>query len=159
MTSKTITTIALRFAENFAPKEGTIKAHEQIIDVFGFVWYGKLGTPISEKMSNEILSLDKPKILLIQSGKADRYWAYVEEIKRDCPELKYIPEYYRYNNSNFKSWFKIVMFEKANNNVMRNCVVKSSKKPLSEASKYSMSPYFIIEYTNESFGGCKDELE
>lgn len=34
-------TIALRFADNIAPKEGTIAEHEKIIDELGYVWYGK----------------------------------------------------------------------------------------------------------------------
>ena len=40
-------TVALRFAENFAPSCGTIAAHQEIIDEKGFAWYGKLGNPIS----------------------------------------------------------------------------------------------------------------
>lgn len=32
-------TIALRFADNYAPAEGTIKLHEDIINEFGYVWY------------------------------------------------------------------------------------------------------------------------
>ena len=32
-------TIALRFAENFAPEEGTIDAHKKLIHEDGYVWY------------------------------------------------------------------------------------------------------------------------
>ena len=31
-------TISLRYAENFSPSCGTIKAHQQLIDANGFVW-------------------------------------------------------------------------------------------------------------------------
>ena len=38
-------TIALRFGETFSPEGGTIKAHQEVIDSCGYVWYGKLGRP------------------------------------------------------------------------------------------------------------------
>ena len=41
-------TIALRFAENFSPPEGTIKAHEGVISEKGYVWYGKMGNCVSD---------------------------------------------------------------------------------------------------------------
>lgn len=78
-------TIALRYSENFAPIEGTILAHQNLIDLNGYVWYGKLGTPISAKIAQEILKNEDPKILLIHSGKQDRYWAHISEISRDLP--------------------------------------------------------------------------
>lgn len=80
-------TIALRFSDNFAPACGTIIAHQQMIDNHGYVWYGKLGTPISNKIADEILNNDDPKILLIHSGQQGRYWAYITEISRELPPL------------------------------------------------------------------------
>ena len=48
-------TVALRFADNIAPPEGTIAEHEKIIDELGYVWYGKFGARVSDK--NSLLSL------------------------------------------------------------------------------------------------------
>lgn len=141
-------TVALRFAENFSPTCGTISAHEQIIESIGYVWYGKLGARISKKVQDAILCSDCPKILLINSGKPDRYWAFVKGIQNDVPSLNEIPEYYRDRCEEFKTWFMISRFEKAPNNIMSKCTVVSSGNSLGEASKHSMSPYFIIE-TNE----------
>ena len=96
---------------------------------------------------NSILTEDNPKILLIHSGKTDRYWAYVEEILFECPEdIENIPSYYKDNRIKFKTWFKVTRFEKASNDVLSKCIVASSKQPLSLASKHSLSPYFKIEY-------------
>ena len=78
-------TIALRYAENFAPNIGTIGAHQQVIDTIGYVWYGKLGNPVSEKIATEILQAPDSVILLIHSGGQDRYWAHVEAIQRNTP--------------------------------------------------------------------------
>ena len=55
----------------------------------------------------------------------------------------------RENTEKFKAWFKVVSFEAAPKNIMSQCCVASSGTPLGEVSKHSMSPYFIIEYTED----------
>ena len=139
------TTVALRFADTFAPSEGTIQAHQNMIDKQGFVWYGKLGAAVSSKVANLIMENENPRILLIHSGKAGRYWAYIKKI----PTKSEIPEYYRDNAGIFKTWFRVVKIEEAPKNILGNCVVASSQRLLSEVSKSSMSPYFIINVEEE----------
>ena len=138
-------TVALRFAENFAPEEGTIAAHNAVIGEIGYVWYGKLGSAVSFKTVGEILDADDPRFLLIHSGGQDRWWAHIEKIQREKPEPEGIPMYYRAKADNFSCWFKVVRFEPAPRDVMSKCIVSSSGKRLTEASRHSMSPYFIIE--------------
>ena len=142
-------TAALRYFDKFAPECGTIQAHEKVIKEFGYVWYGKLGSTVSSTNIQTILNNEEPKILLIHSGKADRYWAYITDIKREISEKQFVPEYYRDRTEDFHTWFKVIKFEKADKDVMKRCFVKSSNKPLGEASKHSMSPYFIIRVDNE----------
>lgn len=137
-------TVALRFADNFAPECGTIQAHMDVINKHGYVWYGKLGTPISDKVAKIILDNNTPKILLIHSGKPDRYWALVAAIQREIPNKESIPYYYRDDASKFKTWFKLIKIDQAADHIMKKCVVSSSRRPLGEVSKSSMSPYFII---------------
>lgn len=139
-------TIALRFGEHFAPECGTIAAHQSVIDEYGYVWYGKMGSAVSLKVINDILNNEQPRILLIRSGKVERYWAYISEIKHEVAEHETIPEYYRGTVDKFKTWFKVVKFENAERDVMSKCFVSSSGAVLGEASKHSMSPYFIIDY-------------
>ena len=138
-------TIALRFGENIAPECGTIKAHSQLIDEYGEVWYGKFGTPLSEKVIADILKNDSPKILLIHSGTANRYWAYIKKISKETPDLKMIPEYYHHETGRVKTWFCVYKFESAEKDIMSKCIVASSGTLLSNASRHSMSPYFIID--------------
>lgn len=138
-------TIALRFGEHFSPEIGTIAAHEEILDEYGFVWYGKMGSSVSDRVIQDIMANDNPQILLIRSGKIERYWASVKEIRHGVPDKKYIPEYYRDYAEKFKTWFKISGFTLAPKDVMSRCHVASSGALLSEVSKHSMSPYFIIE--------------
>lgn len=137
-------TIALRFSDGFAPPEGTIKAHQKIIDALGFVWYGKFGSAISEKVVSLLMQMEDPRFLLIHSGTTKRYWVHFAEIKKNVPRKSEFPLYYQDRCGLIKTWFKVTKFESAPKDVMTKFVVKSSGISLSEASKRSMSPYFII---------------
>ena len=139
-------TIALRFGEHFSPTCGTISAHQEIIDQLGYVWYGKMGAAVSNRVIQEIMNNENPQILLIRSGKTERYWAQVKEITHTVPEHKYIPSYYREYADTFKTWFKVYEICPAPKDVMSKCFVVSSGAPLGEVSKHSMSPYFIINF-------------
>ncbi len=139
-------TIALRFADNIAPEDGTIAEHEKIIRQFGYVWYGKFGARVSEKIRVEIMSGNDKRVLLIHSGTSKRYWLHIDEISYGIPVLSGIPEYYRDIAGTVKTWFKVTRIEKADKSVMAKCTVSSSGSPLSAVSRHSMSPYFIIDY-------------
>lgn len=139
-------TIALRFGETFSSEGGTIKAHQEVIAARGYVWYGKLGSPVSSAVAKEILDQEDPRVLLIHSGGSERYWLHVVDILREVPNLDYVSSYYRNQAEDFGCWFKVVSIERADKAVMSHCVVRSSGKPLTAASRHSMSPYFIIDY-------------
>lgn len=141
-------TIALRFGEHFSPDCGTIAAHQALIDELGHVWYGKMGSPVAARVIDELSSQENVKLLLISSGKADRYWAYVADISRSTPPQVEIPAYYRDSTDKFKTWFKVVRFEKAPKDILSKCIVSSSGSPLGLVSRHSMSPYYIIEYND-----------
>ena len=138
-------TLALRFGETFSPECGTIEAHKNVIKEKGYVWWGKTGSTISKDKIGE--ALKSKKILLIRSGRFERYWAYIDSISTATPEdIECIPEYYRDMTDKFKVWFRIKRFETAERDVMGKCVVVSSQSPLSLASRHSMNPCFFIEY-------------
>jgi len=142
-------TIALRFGESFSPDCGTIAAHQKIIDVLGYVWYGKLGASVSAKVIGEIQQNEDPMFLLIRSGKAERYWVHFNNVSAETPTSSEYPQYYGEKAKAMKTWFKVTNFEPASKEVMSHCFVASSGKSLSEASKQSMSPYFIIDYKED----------
>ena len=141
-------TIALRFTNNFAPESGTIAEHQALINKLGYVWYGKLGATVSNAVTSQILENKDPKILLIHSGATGRYWAYIDAVQRNTPDPSAIPEYYRDMADKFNTWFRVTRFEDAPKNILLQCTVTSSGATLSQASRHSMSPYFIID-TNE----------
>ena len=136
--------IALRFSENFAPEDGTIAEHQKLIDKNGYAFYGKMGSSVSKKNKELVLAEEQPKILLIHSGGVKRYWNYIDRITDERPDLEEFPEYYHDIADKFKTWFRIIKFEEAPRNVLGTCTVVSSGATLSEASRHSMSPYFVI---------------
>ena len=142
-------TVALRFAENFAPDEGTIAAHEAVIRQFGYVWYGKMGAAVSQKAATDLMANEEPRILLIHSGGTRRFWAYVDALQKETPDPEAIPYYYRDKACDFGFWFRVRRFDVAPKDVMATCIVPSSGNKLSIASRRSMSPYFIIDAPDE----------
>lgn len=137
-------TVALRYFDKFAPEGGTIFAHQQMINDNGFVYYGKLGTPLSMEVIDKLKKNEDKRFLLIHSGHLERYWVYYTDVTRKQPLPQNIPGYYRNRAEDFKTWFKVIKFERASNDILQHCFVNSSNKPLGEASRHSMSPYFII---------------
>ena len=127
-----------------------IYLHQQLIDKYGFVWYGKFGNRISKDIIEEQLKTDDPKLLLIKSGSVERYWLHFTEQQEEVPDLDKIPEYYRNSCNVIKCWFKVVSFERAEKDVLSKCFVLSSGDSLSTSSKHSMNPYFKIEYRGDS---------
>ena len=81
----------------------------------------------------------------MKSKSLDCFWAYVSDIKLFCDDIDAVPSYYHDKIGKMHTWFKIVRFEKAPKNIKQKCLVLSSKRPLSEASKWSMCPWFNIE--------------
>jgi len=93
-----------------------------------------------------MLQDEDARFLLINSGKANRYWAHISAISKDTPPLDEFPAYYHELADKMKTWFKVTCFEPTEKGIMAKCFVASSGSPLTEASKHSMSPYFIINY-------------
>lgn len=112
----------------------------------GYVWYGKLGSAVSIKVINDLMKNDSPRILLIHSGGSKRYWAYIDGIQRNEPKRTDIPEYYRNIAEKFNTWFHVIDIADAERDVMAKCIVASSGDVLSNVSRHSMSPYFIVDY-------------
>lgn len=84
---------------------GTIAAHEEIIEKLGYVWYGKMSFLISRKIVDEIMLAEQPQILMIRSGKTERYWAKLEKIQYEISARNEFLAYYRGVVDKFKTWF------------------------------------------------------
>jgi arginyl-tRNA synthetase len=71
-------------------------------------------------------------------------------VQHEEPKKTEIPEYYRDIAGKFNTWFRVTDIVDAENNVMSKCIVASSGDTLSNVSKHSMSPYFIINYQQDT---------
>lgn len=136
-------TICLRFSDAYAPEQGTIKLHQDVIKKSGFVWYGKTSNKISKKYLEEILANGPAKILLLKAGGTERYWATMEEFSYS--EQKEHPSYYQNYLSNISTWIKISKIERAPDDIADKCLT-STGKVLSSILKKTFGAYFVIEY-------------
>ena len=142
-------TIALRFSDNYAPPGGTIINHEKIINKKGYVWYGKFGNKINQNYIDEMINSNITKVLFVKSGTNEQYWAYFTEYSNEVTDYTCIPEYYRDNVSNIKSWFKITRFEKIDKDLLDKCIVISSNDSLKNAISKGMCSCFKITYEED----------
>ena len=142
-------TIALRFSDSFAPKNGTIIEHDKVIGENGFVWYGKLGKKISHAILSSLLQNGPTKILFIKAGSAENYWATLVDASYE-KQAPY-PSYYGQDANYMKTWLKIIKFEVADADVLKKCIIPSTGNKLSDIYKKSMGSYFIIEIQKDYF--------
>ena len=138
-------TIVLRFSDSFAPKEGTLAEHQKMITSFGFVWWGKRGPRISQKVVKETISDGKGKVLLVRGGTKEKYWATVEEISDGCPQKSMVPEYYRGDIAFYGSFLKITKIERAEEDVLEHLYVCTTGARMSDIINRAMASYFIVE--------------
>ena len=139
-------TIVLRFSDSFAPKDGTLAEHQKMIKEHGFVWWGKRGPRISQKVVKDIIADGKGKVILVRGGTKEKYWATIEEISDGCPQKSMVPEYYRGDVAFYGSFLKIVSIERAEENVLENCFVCTTGAKMSDIINKAMASYFIVDY-------------
>ena len=89
-------TVALRFAENFAPDEGTIAAHEAVIEQLGFVWYGKMGAAVSQKAAADFERAIEQGYVADDRQSFQEYAEYVLDLKERSGAKHKTIESYRF---------------------------------------------------------------
>ena len=137
-------TIALRFSDNFAPKDGTMAEHQKIISTNGYVWYGKLGNKISPKVMHEILKNGPVQIVFIKSGSSDRFLADLIDVSYERQTVH--PAYYGNDATFMKTWLKLSNIQKVDNDILDNCSIASTGKKINDILKKTMGSYFIINF-------------
>lgn len=117
----TFDTIILRFRDLVTENNGTIERHRNIIQQYGYVWWGwwKKGnevTPQQEFSGLSTLAKTNPiEIFLVDSGQGVVYKSVCENIdlrynqKMPSPEKERTPEYYR--DQEYYAWFKFTKIE------------------------------------------------
>ena len=145
-------TVALKFNDLYAPEDGTIVEHQELIKKNGYVWYGKKGNIINKFLIDEFNKYDENcrKIILIKTQTRECYIATCEKIENYIkPKSNEYPSYYKELADDIDCWIKIKKIKKTNFDILDKAVVCSSQKVLSKVYYHSMTPIFIIEI-NES---------
>lgn len=136
-----------------------IARHRAVEHKHGAVWFGKLGSTISQihldKMNNQIEE-KKPTYLFLIKGnrrKQTYYKADLLEIHKNKIESyqNEIPEYYSEIGilDKIKIWARIKNIVKLDSTELRNLKVASSVMPLDETVGKSSSGHFILRYKND----------
>jgi len=120
-------TIILCFRDLVTEPGGTINLHQELINQYGYCWWGWWKKPIEDVPVEVFLQiiapkkgLDKPSILLYHCGDYELFNATIENIKvapseggMSSPEIDKTPEYYVHLKC--AAWFKLNKIEKINN--------------------------------------------
>jgi hypothetical protein len=140
--------VAIRYGEHIAPREGTVAAHQTVVDRAGYAWYGKFGLPLSEQRLALLMSQrDDGRLLLFLLCKWDLTLAEVDQVARTIPpsELAFVPAYYREKFSDVGTWLRVRRFVPLSGiGIATQLRIQSSGRPLSEAISSSASPMFYV---------------
>ena len=149
--------VFLRYSEHMAPESGTIKSHEDLIMNHGAVWFGKfgkrIGVPMTDVLEKQIKE-KKPVYLFLAIKKDGNYKVHagvVEKISQSTKEVdsKLVPTYYKQKKWMVKTWFKILKFIPLDPEILRILNGKTSKLPLIESIRSSMSPSIYATLDNK----------
>lgn len=149
--------ILLRFNDHL--KYDTIQCHKEVIDANGFVWFGKIGSPVSKvfilSCQDSIQAGEKVNLFLVKS-KSSNNMLYKSEILhitnsdlRKSPDNIFIPEYYRHANHNIHCWFKLNKLLRLPSSYLGKLSVASSTMPVLETIGSSMSGILYVEYKDQ----------
>ena len=118
-------------------------AHKNVISQNGYVWFGKVGKPITEKyipyVKDKIKNNEKVYVLFLKQNKnlLDVYKSEIIDITREdirkTEEYNLIPEYYRDQPFSIGFWLKLQSFERLTTTFLNKVVVSSSKMKISNS--------------------------
>lgn len=135
--------ILLKYSDKFAPAGGTIVAHNEVINRYGYVWYGKIGQNLAKAKVEQVVNQDDPFIILYNGATDSAYKAAICGFCQQTPDDGAIPEYYSRFIKHIKAWFKVTSFEPMESS-FTDFYITSSGEVLQRTKKASMSSFFYI---------------
>lgn len=127
--------------------ENCIELHQEVIEEFGYCWFGKLGTVPSKKSIDAVLEEENPSIILYARGLA--FLCVIGEVTYDKPEKGY-PDYYNaelYDKCSYPTiYFKLASIEQIDVNELEKFTVISSGNSAINTLMHSMSSFLFISY-------------
>jgi len=136
--------LVVRFGTNIV--EDCVEKHQEVINDFGYCWFGKIGVGPSQKLLQSVFEEEEPTLVLYTRNQA--YVCELIETTEDRPVEGY-PSYYTeslfYAGRNPKIYFKIKSMKKWELSELSRCVVCSSGNSLIQTLNKSMSSFFFAE--------------
>ncbi len=148
--------LALRFSDRLFRVGNVVQRHQDVIETFGAVWFGKIGQPIGRETASLLrrsaANGDGGSCLFLvqryQSG-TDLFRSCILDVATDgAPEEQIlVPTYYEELGltTHMRSWLKIGAIEKAPVVTLDRLTVVSSGRTLRNALRTSMAGAFVVE--------------
>jgi hypothetical protein len=152
--------LLIRFSDNLFEVGDAIARHQEVIQQNGSVWFGKIGTPFSQKAIDIFsLQIEKgiPTYLYLVKGnrkKSTFYKARIITLAGEFPkkEKEGIPPYYFEKKiaKQMKSWVKITDIQPLDSDEVKSLRVKSSVLDIEETLFRSSAGLFYVVQRNKN---------
>lgn len=124
--------------------EGCIKKHIEVLDNYGYCWFGKIGTTPSNDFMKEVMAAAKPIMILF--GREGVYECVLEQYSFEKPHDGY-PEYYDKilfadEDTIPSAYYKIIRIKEIRKEQLNKYVTVKNGKNLLETVSRSMAPFF-----------------
>ena len=153
--------LIIRFSDNLFGVGDVIARHNEVIEKYDAVWFGKLGIPLSQKridILNEQISKNITTTLYLIKGsrsKSTAYQAAIIHLTKEQPssETNLFPPYYLEKGicEYIKTWIKVIQISPIEMSFFNNFRVVNSVFPIQETLLRSSSGHFFIQETNLLF--------
>ena len=152
--------LLIRYSDNLYKINDVSEEHNNVISLYGSVWFGKvgktLGLPHIEKIKKQITKSEPSYLLLVQrvGKKYSTYRGRINDLSRSFPKASenLIPSYYFSKGliDNINLWINISELLLMEGDYLRNFRVISSIMTIEETLSSSMAALFIIKELNKS---------
>ena len=159
--SEKILHLVIRFSDGLFDIGDVIGKHNEVVDKYGYVWFGKIGTTLSSTRIdalNEQVKKGIPTFIYLVKGNRKKSTAYRAKLlfaSKELPkgEAKKIPSYYSGNNLRqyMKAWIKTGEISEVDMSSMKNLKAINSIYPIQETLVRSSSGYFLVHESNDIF--------
>ncbi|SEM42781.1 hypothetical protein SAMN04487770_13843 [Butyrivibrio sp. ob235] len=120
-----------------------IEKHKEVIKQYGYCWFGKMGTVLSEKLIKTILGEEQPALVLYKKEKS--YLCNISEVIQNCPDRAY-PHYYDELLQKPSTYIKINIIDEIEDDFIRNSIVVSTQNYVLDTMSHSSLSFLIAEY-------------
>lgn len=153
--------LVIRFSDTMFSVGDVVSLHNDVVDLHGAVWFGKLGGTLSQSridMLNKQIEQKIPTLLYLVKGNRRKSTPYKTEIlavSRDFPkkEKDLIPPYYGEKKllKFMNAWVKIERIEQVEMSALKNLKTINSIFPIEETLVQSSSGYFLVHESKSIF--------